>query len=65
MLRESGCDMLKPHCFSKSGKILMDLDLTIDCIDNVTRIGNAHAHNWVHSMLRLGSQLLVVPLTFL
>ena len=27
---------------------------TIDCIDYVTGIGNAHAHNGVHSVLRLG-----------
>ena len=26
----------------------------IDCIDYVTGIGNAHAHNGVHSVLRLG-----------
>ena len=39
--------------------------MTIDCIDYVTGIGNAHGHNGVHSVLRLGSQLLVVPLTFL
>ena len=37
----------------------------IDCIDYITGIGNAHAHNGVHSVLRLGSQLLVVPLMFL
>ena len=37
--------------------------MAIDCIDYVTGIGNAHAHNGVHSVLRLGSQLLVVPLT--
>ena len=27
---------------------------SIDCIDYVTGIGNAHAHNGVHSVLRLG-----------
>ena len=26
----------------------------IDCIDYVTGIGNAHAHNGVHSVLSLG-----------
>ena len=41
------------------------LTFTVDCIDYVTGIGNAHAHNGVHSVLRLDSQLLVVPLTFL
>ena len=30
------------------------LSQTIDCIDYVTGIGNAHAHNGVHSVLRLG-----------
>ena len=28
--------------------------LSDDCIDYVTGIGNAHAHNGVHSVLRLG-----------
>ena len=43
--------------------LLMALDtFSIDCIDYITGIGNTHAHNGVHSVLR---QLLVVPLTFL
>ena len=41
------------------------LDYSIDYIYYVTGIGNAHAHNGVHSVLNLGSQLLVVPLMFL
>ena len=32
----------------------MLVNCTIDCIDYITGIGNAHAHNGVHSVLRLG-----------
>ena len=41
---------------NKSITAVADLrfDKGIDCIDYVTGIGNAHAHNGVHSVLRLG-----------
>ena len=48
-----------------NGNARVQVTLGIDSIDYVTEIGNAHAHNGVHSVLRLGSQLLVVLLTFL
>ena len=38
------------HCHPANAHLIY----VIDCIDYITRIGNAHAHNGVHSMLRLG-----------